>query len=115
MAQNIKEVRLSNRLRSSPVCLVSEDDEHSPQMERLLQQAQQNVPKQKRIMELNPPHQLLERIRTIYEEKKDSQAIKTYAELLLGYGLLAEGSEIADPVSFNKHLVQLMENNLQDT
>ena len=115
LAENIKEVRLSNRLRSSPVCLVSEDDEHSPQMERLLQQAQQNVPKQKRIMELNPHHQLLERIRTIYEEKKDSQAIKTYAELLLGYGLLAEGSEIADPVSFNKHLVQLMENNLQDT
>ena len=110
--EHIKEVRLSNRLTASPVCLVSEDSDHSPQMERLLRQAQQDIPTQKRIMELNPTHPLLEKLQGRFQHDKDDPALKTYAELLLGYGLLAEGSEITDPVSFNKHLVELMANNL---
>ena len=110
--EHIKEVRLSNRLTASPVCLVSEDSDHSPQMERLLRQAQQDIPTQKRIMELNPTHPLLEKLQGRFQHDKDDPTLKTYAELLLGYGLLAEGSEITDPVSFNKHLVELMANNL---
>ena len=110
--EHIKEVRLSNRLTSSPVCLVGEDSEHSPQMERLLRQAQQDMPKQKRIMELNPTHPLLEKLQGRFQQDKDDPALKTYAELLLGYGLLAEGSEIIDPVNFNKKLVELMADNL---
>ena len=110
--EHIKEVRLSNRLTSSPVCLVSEDGEHSPQMERLLQQAQQDIPKQRRIMELNPTHPLLEKLQGRFQQDKADPTLKAYAELLFGYGLLAEGSEITDPVSFNKHLVELMGNNL---
>ncbi len=110
--EHIKEVRLSNRLTASPVCLVSEDSDHSPQMERLLRQAQQDLPTQKRIMELNPTHPLLEKLQGCFQQDKDDPTLKTYAELLLGYGLLAEGSEITDPVSFNKHLVELMANNL---
>ena len=110
--EHIKEVRLSNRLTSSPVCLVGEDSEHSPQMERLLRQAQQDMPKQKRIMELNPTHPLLEKLQGRFQQDKDDPTLKTYAELLLGYGLLAEGSEIIDPVNFNKKLVELMADNL---
>ena len=110
--EHIKEVRLSNRLTSSPVCLVSEDGDHSPQMERLLKQAQQDMPQQKRIMELNPTHPLLEKLHGRFQQDKDDPTLKTYAELLFGYGLLAEGSEITDPVSFNQHLAELMANNL---
>ncbi len=110
--EHIKEVRLSNRLTSSPVCLISEDADPSPQMERLLKQAQQDLPQQKRIMELNPTHPLLEKLHGRFQQDKDDPTLKTYAELLFGYGLLAEGSEIADPVSFNRHLAELMANNL---
>ena len=110
--EHIKEVRLSNRLTSSPVCLVGEDDDHSPQMERLLKQAQQDLPQQKRIMELNPAHPLLEKLHGRFQQDKDGPTLKMYAELLFGYGLLAEGSEIPDPVSFNQHLAELMANNL---
>ena len=110
--EHIKEVRLSNRLTASPVCLVSEDGDHSPQMERLLKQAQQDLPQQKRIMELNPTHPLLEKLHGRFQQDKDDPTLKTYAELLFGYGLLAEGSEITDPVSFNQHLAELMANNL---
>jgi len=110
--EHIKEVRLSNRLTSSPVCLVSEDGDHSPQMERLLKQAQQDLPQQKRIMELNPTHPLLEKLHGRFQQDKEDPRLKTYAELLFGYGLLAEGSEIPDPVNFNQHLAELMANNL---
>lgn len=110
--EHIKEVRLSTRLTSSPVCLVSEDGDHSPQMERLLKQAQQDLPQQKRIMELNPTHPLLEKLHGRFQQDKDDPTLKTYAELLFGYGLLAEGSEIPDPVNFNQQLAELMTNNL---
>ena len=110
--EHIKEVRLSNRLTTSPVCLVSEESDHSPHMERLLRQAQQDLPTQKRIMELNPTHPLLEKLHERFQQDNDAPTLKTYAELLFGYGLLAEGSEITDPVSFNKHLVALMATNL---
>src|SRR5262249_7099528 len=52
--QYLKDVRLTNRLTNSPVCLVGAEMDFSPQMERLLQMGQGGRPKQKRIMELNP-------------------------------------------------------------
>jgi len=81
-------------------------------MERLLRQAQQDLPKQKRIMELNPTHPLLEKLQARFQLDNDDPHLKTYAELLFGYGLLAEGSELPDPVRFNTHLVELMATNL---
>lgn len=105
---SIKEVRLSQRLTSSPVCLVSEDADYSPQMERLLRQAQRDVPEQKRIMELNPYHPLLEKLHARFEADPDDPRLRSCAELLLGYGLLAEGSEIRDPAAFNTQLLELM-------
>ena len=110
--EHIKEVRLSNRLTASPACLVSEENDPSPQMERLLRQAQQALPTQKRIMELNPTHPLLEKLQECFQHDNDDPRLKTYAELLFGYGLLAEGSELPDPVRFNTHLVELMATNL---
>jgi molecular chaperone HtpG len=106
--QYVKEVRLTNRLTTSPVCLVGAEMDYSPQLERLLQMGQGGRPKQRRIMELNPQHEIFNRIRERFQQQKDDAAIGKYAELLLGYALLAEGSELPDPVNFNRLVAELM-------
>lgn len=106
--QYVKEVRLSNRLTTSPVCLVGSELDYSPQMERLLQIGQQGRPKQRRIMELNPQHEIFIRMQERFRRQGEDTAMKDYAELLLGYALLAEGSELPDPVRFNQLVADLI-------
>ncbi|GJL63675.1 MAG: chaperone protein HtpG [Nitrospirales bacterium] len=103
---HIKEVRLSNRLTSSPVCLVGAENDYSPQLARLLQKG--DLPKQKRIMELNPDHTIVTKLKERFEKDPTDTLLSEYAELLLGYGLLAEGSPIPNPVRYNQVLANLM-------
>jgi molecular chaperone HtpG len=58
----VKQVRLTNRLTASPVCLVGAEHDYSPQLEKLLQKGKGGGPKQRRIMELNPKHDILSRM-----------------------------------------------------
>jgi len=114
--QYIKEVRLTNRLTTSPVCLVGSELDYSPQMERLLQMGQQEGrPRQRRIMELNPQHEIFTRLQERFRQQGDDSSLKDYAELLLGYGLLAEGSELPDPVRFNQLVSNLITQTLTTT
>ena len=110
--QNVKRVRLTSRLTSSPVCLVVEDHEYSPQLERLLQKGKGGGPKQRRVLELNPNHKIFERMLERHQANSDDPALGDYAELLFGYALLAEGSELPDPVRFNNLLAEMMTNTL---
>lgn len=112
--QYIKEVRPTNRLTTSPVCLVGTEMDYSPQMERLLQMGEGSRPKQRRIMELNPRHEIFNRMRKRFQQNKDEVELGKYAELLLGYALLAEGSDLPDPVKFNQLVAELMMQTLSD-
>jgi molecular chaperone HtpG len=109
----VKQVRLTNRLTASPVCLVAgaEYDE-SPFMERLLQRGKGGGTKQRRIMELNPNHELFLKMQERYQASQDDPLLSDYAELLLGYAFLAEGSELPNPVEFNRLVASLMTRNL---
>lgn len=110
--EHVKDVRLTNRLTASPVCLVGSEMDYSPQMERLLQFGAGGRPKQRRIMELNPKHPIYLRLRDSYKQSKNNELLKQYAELLLGYGLLSEGTPLHDPVAFNRAVAELMERSL---
>lgn len=110
--EHVKEVRLSTRLTASPVCLVGSDFDYSPQLERLLRQGNLDTPKQKRIMELNPTHPILSKMQEQFDKDKEAALLGDYAELLLGYGLIAEGSELHDPVKFTQIVATLMEQGL---
>ena len=112
--QYLKEVRLTNRLTTSPVCLVGTDMDYSPQMERLLQMGEGGRPKQRRIMELNPQHEIFHRMSARFQRNKDEVELGKYADLLLSYALLAEGSELPDPVGFNQLVAELMIQALSD-
>jgi len=107
--QYVKEVRPTNRLTTSPGCLVGTDMDYSPQMERLLQMAAEGGrPKQRRIMELNPEHEFFKKMSARFQQNRDEVELGKYADLLLGYALLAEGSELPDPVAFNQLVADSM-------
>jgi molecular chaperone HtpG len=105
---NVKQVRLTNRLTASPVCLVGAEHDYSPQLEKLLQKGKGGGPKQRRIMELNPHHAILAKLRERYEANQEDPVLDDYAHLLFGYGLIAEGGELPDPVRFNRAVADLL-------
>jgi molecular chaperone HtpG len=106
--EHVKQVRLSSRLVASPACSVGAEMDYSPQMERLLQKGKGGGPKQRRILELNPNHEIFVKLQNRFRQNREDEAIEKYAELLLGYALLAEGSEIPEPTKFNRLVVELM-------
>ncbi len=108
LQEEIKEVRLSSRLTESLACLVSDTEDMSPQMVKLMRHMGQAVPKTKRILELNPNHALMAKLQTLVTADKSSAAIKDYAALIYGQALLAEGGQLADPAQFSRLVAEMM-------
>lgn len=112
LSDSVKEVRLSSRLTNSPACLVGSQHDYSPHLERFLRSEQENVPSTKRTLELNPGHPMIQQFRAQYKSNEASARWDDYAELLLGYAMLAEGSKLPDPGKFNQLVVDLMNREL---
>jgi len=106
--EQVKQVRLSNRLVSSPACLVGTEIDYSPQLERLLLKGKGGGPKQRRILELNPNHEIFTKMYERFKKNSLDKVLGEYADLLLGYALLAEGSELPEPAKFNRRLLGIM-------
>jgi molecular chaperone HtpG len=107
----VKDVRLSGRLTRSPAVLVVAEHDYTPQLERLLSTG--GGVRQRRILELNAEHALVQTLRRRFEADADDAVVGDYAELLLGWALLAEGSEPHDPVRFTQLVGGLMETGLE--
>lgn len=110
LVEHIKEVRLSQRLTSSPACLVADEGSMSPQMIRMMEQMGQSVPKSKRILELNPKHPLFERLKAEFSntDRENNARLKHFAQIIYGQALIAEGSPLSDPGAFTEALTQVM-------
>lgn len=108
LQDDIKEVRLSSRLTSSPVCLVGEQADMTPQMEEMLRAMGQDIPKTKRILEVNPKHPILTQMQKRFENDKKDPLLGEYAELLYGMALLAEGNQPPDQGKFSKTMADVM-------
>jgi molecular chaperone HtpG len=105
---DVKEVRLSSRLKNSASCLVLEDGDLSPQLEAMLRQAGQEIPDRKPILELNPNHAVVERLGKRFEDNPTDARIADSAKLLLGQAILAEGGQLEDPAGFAELVNKLM-------
>lgn len=105
---DIAEVRVSSRLVDSPCVLVAAKDALPPAMQRMMQAMGQSVPKQKRVLELNAKHPLLEKMNTMFSANADDPVLTDYIDLLYGQALIAEGSELPDPGRFVKLVSALM-------
>ncbi len=110
--EQIKQVRLTNRLTSSPACLVVEEHDYSPQLERLLQKGKGGGLKQRQVLELNPNHPIIKKMQARHQANSEDPILSKYARLLLGTSLLAEGSELPDPVEFNRLITELLDQTL---
>jgi molecular chaperone HtpG len=104
----VKEVRLSSRLKSSASCLVLEEGDLSPQLEAMLRQAGQGVPKREPILEINPTHPVVEGLGKRFEANPTDPKIADAAKLLLGQAILAEGGQLEDPSGFAELVNKLM-------
>jgi molecular chaperone HtpG len=104
LAGQVKEVRLTHRLTTSPACLVSDADDITPTLEKMYRAMGQDMPHVKRILELNPAHPLVAGLRTAHAERAEDPALPETAELLYGTALLAEGGDLDDPARFAKLL-----------
>ena len=108
LQDEIKDVRLSKRLTSSPACLVGEAGDLSPHLEELLRRSGREVPKAKRVLELNPAHPLVTRLQAFHAAHPADERLKRYAELLHGQAILAEGGTLPDPAAFSRRLAELL-------
>ena len=102
----VQDVKISSRLKTHPVCLVSGEGV-SFEMEKVLSQMPdgQNI-KAGRILEINPNHAIFTALQSVFEKNKDK--INDYASLLYDQALLIEGFSIDDPVSFSNKVCELM-------
>jgi molecular chaperone HtpG len=108
LQNDVKEVRLSSRLTSSPVCLVSDEHDLTPRMQKMLEQLGQTPPKIKPILELNPGHPLIPKLQAIFTESKADPRLALYAQLLLGQAHLADSGQLPDPAAFSRALADVM-------
>lgn len=108
LGQKIADVKISTRLKSSAVCLVSSDQGISLSMEHILSEINQAAPKASRILELNPQHEVFTALKTIFAADATSDAFKDYCELLYDQALLIEGIAPEDPIGFADKLARLM-------
>ena len=104
LEDSVESVRVSQRLTESPSCLVVADNAMSRHLEQLLRQAGEEVPASKPILEINPDHPMLARLR----ETPDDAEFDDLAHLLFEQAVLAEGSQLKDPASFVKRLNRMV-------
>jgi len=108
LGDKVADVKLSSRLKSSAVCLVSGDSGISLSMEQILAEMDQSMYKAKRILELNPEHEVFSIIKELHAADPASETFKDYCELLYGKALLMEGLTPEDPLSFASKVANLM-------
>ena len=100
LAQDVKTVRLSHRLTTSPAVLVGEPGDLTPTLEKMYRAMGQPLPKVKRTLELNPTHPLVTALRAAHAERSEDPAVADTARLLYGMSVLAEGGELPEPAAF---------------
>jgi molecular chaperone HtpG len=110
----VKDVRSSDRLTDSAVCLVADEGDLDMHLERLLKQHQRLDTTAKRILELNPKHPLIARLATLVgsEGAAQSQSLGDFAWLLLDQARILEGEQLPDPSAFARRLATVLEKGL---
>jgi molecular chaperone HtpG len=108
LPDDVASVRPSARLTDSPCCLVAAEGRMNPSMERMLRAMNQEVPKERRILEVNAGHPLLARMQAMFTARPDDPQLTDYVALLHGQALLAEGALPKDPKRFTKLVAELM-------
>ncbi len=106
----VKDVRLSNRLKESAACLVADEHAMSAHLERLLRQhgRLQETEGEKRILELNADHPAVAAVRQLHARNADDARLEKYTRLLYDQAVIAEGSKLRDPQAFARRINEVL-------
>jgi len=104
LKEQIKEVRLTHRLTSSPACIVADESEMNANMQRILQSMGQAMPETKPIFELNPEHAIIARLKS----EADDERFAEWTHILFDQAVLAEGGQLKNPAEFVSRLNRLL-------
>jgi molecular chaperone HtpG len=104
LGEEVKEVRVTHRLTDSPACLVAGEHDLSGNLARMLKAAGQKAPESKPVLEVNPAHRLVEKLKA----EKDETRFSDYTRVLFDQALLAEGGQLNDPASFVRRINALL-------
>jgi molecular chaperone HtpG len=100
LSDKVKAVKVSSRLSESPSCLVADENELGSNMERIMKSLGQDVPETKPILEINPNHPLVKKLKDSVDED--------LVEVLFDQAVLSEGGQISEPAEFVKRINKLM-------
>jgi len=103
LGDKVKEVRVSHRLTDSPSCLVVEEHDMAVSMQKLLKQAGHTVPDTQPILEINPEHMLVKRLK----DETNDEHVADWTHILFDQAMLSEGGQLEDPVTFVKRINDL--------
>ena len=106
LGEHVKDVRITIRLTDSPACIVTDQNDVTPQMERILRAAGQAVPKTKPILEINPKHITITNLCNL--KSKNPKKFTDLCFILLDQAILIEGGQLEDPAMFAKRFNNLM-------
>lgn len=104
LGDKVKEVRVTHRLTNSPACLVTDAMDMGGNMERILKEAGQQITATKKILEINPEHPLVKRLK----KESDDDRFNDWSYILFDQALLAEGGQLHDPANFVRRLNDLL-------
>lgn len=108
LGEKVKDVRESDRLQESPVCLVADENDMDLRLERVLKAHKQVDEASRRILEINPRHPLIRRLSERMKDGGVDDTLTEAAELLLDQALIIEGEPIADPAAFSRRMADVM-------
>ncbi len=101
LGEKVKDVKISNRLSDSPSCIVADENDPTAQMQELMRSmGQSDMPQIKPILEINPKHKIVSKLK----DKTKQKSFKDFALLLYEQALIQEGIKLEDPSGFVKRL-----------
>ena len=112
LKDEIGDVRVTNRLTGSPVCLVAGEHEVDLRMERVLRLHQKYEAPSKRVLEINPDHPLIARLSTMADASAWGNTLTDAAHLLLDQARIIQGEPVPDPAAFAPRMASFMERGL---
>ena len=104
LKDRVEAVNISQRLVSSPACVVTGEQDLTPQLRRLLESSGQELPKSKPILEINIEHPLVTRL----SGEADDERFRELSNIVLDHALLAEGAQLSNPAEYVRRINQLL-------
>lgn len=108
LEHDVKDVRVTSRLKDSPCCLVADENDIGANMEKIMKAMGQNVPGSKRILEINGDHRVFVNLNRVYEKDPKSADLEEWVQLLYDQALITEGQPARDPAAYARRVNVLL-------